>query len=131
MNPFPLQIVTPDGIYFDGEAQQVIVRTTEGEVGILRGHADYVAALSIGEARITVDGQVRRAACNSGMISVNKGLVRVVAVTFEWSDDIDLERAQRAKEKAEKALQEKTGEVELRTAELKLKRALTRIKVAK
>ncbi|MDD2956428.1 MAG: ATP synthase F1 subunit epsilon [Oscillospiraceae bacterium] len=131
MNPFPLQIVTPDGVYFDGEAEKVVVRTTEGEVGILRNHADYVAALDIGEARVTVGEEVRRAACNSGMVSVSKGLVRIVAVTFEWADEIDLERAERAKENAEKALQEKNSNVEQRTAELKLKRALTRIKVAK
>ncbi len=131
MNPFPLQIVTPDGVYFDGEAEKVIIRTTEGEIGILRGHADYVAALAIGEARVTVDGKERRAACNSGMVSVTHGLARIVAVTFEWSDEIDLERAERARDKAEQALKEKTDDVELRAAELKLKRALTRIKVAR
>ena len=132
MATFHLQIVTPDRMVYDGEAEKIIVRTVGGDVCILARHIDYAAPLGIGEARVTdAEGNTRIAACAGGMLGVSDGEARVMATTFEWADDIDLERAQRAKEKAEKALQEKIGKVELRTAELKLKRALTRIKVAK
>ena len=93
MNEFDLQIVTPDGMLFDGKAQKIILRTTEGDVGILAKRANYVAALSIGVAKVvTADGE-KTAACSGGMVSVTDGVVRVVASTFEWSDDIDVARA--------------------------------------
>ncbi len=87
MNEFDLQIVTPHGLIFDGKAQKIIVRTTEGDVGILAKHTDYVAALSTGMARIfTKDGE-KKAACSGGMISVMSGKVRLAASTFEWSEN--------------------------------------------
>ncbi len=127
---FQLQIVTPDGLLFDGPALRVITRTTEGNVGILARHSDYVAPLDIGETKIKfADGSTRKASCAHGMISVNGGVVRLVASTFEWADEIDVNRAKRALEKAKKKLENKNSDYELRMAEYKLKRALNRINV--
>ena len=123
MNTFHLQIVTPDGLMFDGDAEKLLVRTTEGDVGIMSGHCDYVTPVDTGVARVTTNGGVRTAACSGG-----KGTVRLVASTFEWSEDIDVERALRAKEAAEKKIKE-ASDYEERAAEIKLKRALTRIRV--
>ena len=64
MSAFHLQIVTPDGSFFDGEAERVIVRAIDGDICILPRHIPYVTALAMGEARVTVDGKVRRAAAN-------------------------------------------------------------------
>ena len=97
---FKLEIVTPDGLLFDGDAEKIVVRTTEGDVGIYPRHSDYVAALSIGIARIFADGKERKAACCGGMVTVSDNVVRIVASTFEWEDDIDVDRALRAEEKA-------------------------------
>jgi len=132
MNEFDLQIVTPDGLMFEGKAHKLIVRTTEGDVGILAKHTNYVAALSIGVARIfTADGE-RKGACAGGMLSVTDGTVRIVASTFEWGEDIDTARAQRAKEKAEKKLsQSSKSDYEYRLAEIKLKKSLTRLNASK
>lgn len=132
MNEFDLQIVTPDGLMFEGKARKLIVRTTEGDVGILAKHTNYVAALSIGVARIfTADGE-RKGACAGGMLSVTDGTVRIVASTFEWGEDIDTNRAQRAKEKAEKRLsQSSKSDYEYRLAEIKLKKSLTRLNASK
>ena len=132
MNEFDLQIVTPDGLMYDGKAQKIIVRTTEGDVGILAKHINYVAALSIGVARVfTAEGE-RKAACAGGMLSVTDGVVRVAASTFEWSDAIDVERAKRAKEKAEKRLAEsKQSDYEHSLAEIKLKKSLARLNASK
>lgn len=99
MSTFHLQIVTPDGGFFDGEAEKLIVRAIDGDVCILARHSPYVTALGTGEARVTIDGKRRRAACAGGMLAVTKDNVRLVATTFEWAEDIDADRAQRAKEK--------------------------------
>ncbi len=130
MSSFHLQIATPDGLIFDGQAERLLCRTIVGDVCILSRHADYVTALGMGEARVTVDGNVRRAACMGGMLTVVKGEARLVPTTFEWAEDIDAERAQRAKERAEQVIREKqTDKRDLMLAEARLKRALVRMQV--
>lgn len=131
MSGFHLQIVTPDGEFFDGPAERVKVRTINGDVAILAGHIPYVTALGIGEATVTVDGNTRRAAANGGMLSVTPEIVRVVATTFEWAEDIDMERAKRAKEKAEDRIKKAQNAKELELAKAKLSRALVRLNVGK
>lgn len=82
---FHLQIVTPDGLMFDDEAKSVLVRTTEGDVGILSGHADYVSPLSKGLAKITAEnGDTKKANCSGGLISVKGDITRIAAEIFEW-----------------------------------------------
>ena len=131
MSSFHLQIVTPDGEFFDGPAERVKVRTINGAVAILAGHIPYVTALGTGEASVTVDGEVRKAAASGGMLSVTPEVVRVVATTFEWAEDIDLDRAKRAKEKAEERIKKARDAKELELAKVKLSRALVRINVGK
>ena len=128
MNEFELQIVTPDGLLFDGNAQKIILRTIEGDVGILPRHSDFVAPLAIGVARVFTSDRERNAACAGGMVSVTNGVVRVVASTFEWSEDIDVERALKAKEKAQTRIEEsKRSDYDHRLAEIKLKKSLARL----
>ncbi|MBR1586010.1 MAG: ATP synthase F1 subunit epsilon [Clostridia bacterium] len=131
MATFHLQIVTPDRKAFDGQAEKIILRTINGDVCILVNHIDYATPLGIGEARVTdADGNTRVAACNGGMLSVHNNEVRVMAITFEWQDDIDLERAHRAEAEATEKLQALNKEdQDFAIAEAKLKRALTRIHV--
>ena len=125
---FYLQVVTPDGLAFEGEAEKLSVRTQDGIIGILPNHIDYVAPLGMGEAVITEpEGKVRRAACIGGMVAVHSGSVRLVATTFEWADQIDLDRAKTAEEKA-RARMSTAGlsDRDLKLAEAKLHRALVR-----
>ena len=131
MATFHLQIVTPDCKKYDAQAERVIVRTVNGDVCILSRHIDYVAPLGIGEARVTdAEGNVRRAACSGGMLSVSNNTVRVVATTFEWEEEIDLDRAKAAKEAAEQRLQQiKRDNAKYDVVEAKLKRALNRIAI--
>lgn len=132
MNSFPLKIVTPDGLKFDGQVQELIVRTTSGDVGILAGHINYVAPLGMGQATVLMEGKKRYAACIGGMVSVVKGHVTLVPTTFEWAEDIDVKRAQASQERAQSMLKDKaSSDVELRMAEARLKRALVRTGVAK
>lgn len=133
MANYHLQIVTPDRLVYDGQAEKMLVRTINGDVCILAGHTDYAAPLGIGEARMTdAEGNVRQAACSGGFISVSEGTVHVAATTFEWSDEIDVGRAERAKEEAEHRLANaKRGERSFVMADAKLRRALARINAGK
>ncbi len=128
---FHLQIVTPDGGFYDGEAEKLIVRAKGGDVCILPRHAPYVTALGIGEATVVLPGdQRRKAACAGGMLSVTGDDVRLVATTFEWAENIDKHRAQKAEEKARERMEKAQNNTELELAKAKLFRALARIKVA-
>ncbi len=129
MRPFHLQIVTPEGILFDGDAESVIAHTVEGDVEILAGHTELFAPLAIGRARVTAGGKPRVAACSGGFLSVTKGEVKLAAVTFEFADTLDIDRANAAKERAEQALSAVRDAKEERIAKAKLARALTRISV--
>ncbi|MBD5129987.1 MAG: ATP synthase F1 subunit epsilon [Ruminococcaceae bacterium] len=127
MTPFRLQIITPEKTVFDGETEQVIVRTTVGDIGILKGHEPYCAALGIGQMRIMQDGEFRRAATSGGIIKVSKEITTILVQTCEWSDEIDVERANTAKATAEERLKAAKSDKELLLADAKLKRALNRI----
>ena len=78
MNTFPLKIVTPDGVHFDGVAEELIVRATTGDIGILAGHINCVAPLGMGQAMVVVNGERRYAACIGGMLSVVDNHVTLV-----------------------------------------------------
>ena len=131
MSTFHLKVSTPDGLTFDGEVERVRVRMIDGDVCLLANHMDYVSAVGAGEAALTLaDGQVRTAACIGGMLSVMNGTCRLLATTWEWKEDIDQPRAEKAKKHAEEILA-KGGltDKEYKIAEAKLKRALVRLSV--
>ena len=131
MTGFSLRIVTPDGLEYEGTAEEVVVRTTTGDVGIQAGHINYVAPLGMGQAMLIIDGQKRYAACIGGMLSVVDGKVTIVATTFEWADEIDVDRADSSAQRAQNVLTDKrSSETDLRLAEARLKRALVRKNVA-
>ena len=131
MRSFPLKIVTPDGMQFDGEAEELIVRTTSGDMGILAGHISCVAPLGMGRATVITDGKRRHAACIGGMVSVVDGKVTLVPTTFEWAEKIDTDRAAASEQKAKAVLAKKDStDTEVRLAEARLKRALVRKSVA-
>ena len=130
MKEFSLQIVTPDKTAFDGKVESLLIRTTAGDVEILAGHADLLAALGTGRARIRLsDGTEKLASVNGGFLSVASGEARVAATTFEFADELDLSRAEAAKEKAEQQMKDAKSNAELSVAKSKLQRALSRIHV--
>jgi len=131
MRTFHLEIVTPDGLAFEGEAESLLVHTGEGDAEILCGHEDYIASVDIGRARVLANGESREASCSGGFLSVSRNRVRLVAVTFEFAEDIDESRARLAKERAEYAIANAKDRNEKRIAEAKLARALNRLRIAK
>ena len=131
MTPFPLKIVTPYGSVFDGQAEELIVRTTSGDLGILAGHMDCVAPLGMGRATIVLEGKRRYGACIGGMLSVIGGNATLVATTFEWAEEIDVKRADASYDRAKSVLDDRGAtDTEIRLAEARLKRALVRKSVA-
>lgn len=130
MKPFHIEIVTPDGLIYDGQAESVLVRTPEGDVEILANHTDYLATLATGRARLVINGEKRFASVNGGFLSVKGGEVKLVAITFEFADQIDIKRAELAKEKAEEYIKSAKNDEQIDIAKSKLLRAMSRIKVA-
>ena len=127
MTPFKLKIVTPDGLIFDGEAEELIVRTTGGDVAILARHINYVAPLGMGRAVVVSEGKRRTAACIGGILSVVNGEVTLVPTTFEWADEIDLDRVLRSRERADQILKNsRASETDIALAQARLHRALVR-----
>ncbi len=127
MTPFKLKIVTPDGLIYDGEAEELVVRTTGGDVAILARHINYVSPLGMGRAVVVTNGQRRTAACIGGMLSVVDGEVTLVPTTFEWSDEIDLDRVEASLKRADKVLSnQKSTDSEIALAQARLHRALVR-----
>ena len=131
MSAFPLKIVTPYGVAYDGMAEMLTVRSTSGDIGILAGHMNCVMPLGMGRATILVDGKKRYAACIGGMLSMLDGKATLVPTTFEWAEDIDLKRADASYNRAKTILDSRNStDTELRLAEARLKRALVRKGVA-
>jgi F-type H+-transporting ATPase subunit epsilon len=130
MASFHLKVLTAERCCFDGEVDRIVVRTTQGDVGILPGHVPYTAALGIGGLTVIKDGTDRVAAVSGGFIDVSKEQTVILARTCEWSDEIDVARAREAAERAQEQLRQKVSEHEQDIAQKNLKKAVNRIRIA-
>lgn len=130
MKTFHIEIVTPDGLEYEGEIESVLVRTSDGDVEILAGHTDLLASIDTGRVRIIENGKKRFASVNGGFLSVKNKEVKLCAITFEFADQIDLKRAEAAKARAEESINNAKNSHDLDVAKAKLMRAASRIKVA-
>jgi F-type H+-transporting ATPase subunit epsilon len=102
MAAFPVSLVTPERILFEGEAEMVTMRSGGGDIAFLAGHEPYVSTVEIGVVRVDVaEGERQRFAAHGGFVEVNEGTVTVLSGVAERADEIDVDRAQRAKEQAE------------------------------
>lgn len=127
---FNLQIISPTRVFFNEAVDMVEMKTTEGEIGVLAGHIPLTTILEPGVLRIKMDGNVREAALHDGFVQIQKDKVTVLAESCEWPDEIDANRARKAKERAERRLTSGSKEVDMVRAELALKKALIRIDLA-
>lgn len=130
MKAFTLKVVTPDGLLFDSEVESLLIRTDDGDVEFLAGHIDYMASIGTGRARIKQDGKDRFASVSGGFVTVNRGVVNLVAITFELRENIDLDRARAARDAAKSAISSSNDDKVIRLAKAKLARAVNRIDVA-
>ena len=128
---FALKIITPNRTFFEREVQMVEFNTTEGEIGIYKGHIPMTVILSPGILTITQEDGIKEAALHAGFAEITQEKVTILAEIVEWPDEIDADRAEAAKERAEERLQSKTPETDIARAETALHRAIARIEVIK
>jgi F-type H+-transporting ATPase subunit epsilon len=126
-----LEIVTPERLAFKGVVEEVTIPGTEGEFGVLRGHAPLLSSVDVGELSFTQDHKRTHYAVNTGYAEVTASKVTVLVETAERSDQIDLERARRAKQRAEELMGKLPKEdAEFEKIRLALLRAVTRLNIA-
>lgn len=129
MTKFRLKIVTPSGIYKDVDVDQLNLRTTAGQVGILAHHMPLASGIEISEMSYIIDKQRYEFAIGGGFIYVNDEETKIIANSIESKEEIDLSRAQKAKIRAEQIIKQATEQTDLLRAEIALKKAITRINV--
>lgn len=129
-NIFKVEIVTPDRIFYEGEADFIEFNTMEGEVGIYKNHIPMTMVLAPGAVNIHKGEEVETAAVHAGFVEVLGEKVTLLAEIAEWGDEIDLERAEEARKRAEERLSNKVDGLDVTRAEIALRKALTRINVA-
>lgn len=127
---FRLQIVTPSRTFYDDEVEMTIVKTTEGDLGVMKNHMLMVAPLSIGKVKIKKDGQFKEAAISEGFVQVESEYTRIITDSAEWPEEIDVNRAEEAKERAERRLASKNSDIDKVRAQIALRKALNRLDVA-
>ena len=109
MDSLTVNVVTPNGLVYDHHAKIVVAKTTDGEIGILPKHAPIIVPLAIDEVRIKrtdSDTHVDWVAVNGGIMEVRDNVVSIIADSAERERDIDVPRAERAKQRAERLIEE-------------------------
>ena len=128
---FRVKIVAPDRVFYEGEAEMLEMTTTEGDIGVLKGHIPLTAVIAPGIINIKEADGVKCAALHAGFAEILQDSVVIMAEIIEWPEEIDLTRAQQARERAEERLRTKTPETDIARAETALQRALARINIIK
>ena len=126
---FRVQVITPDRIFYTGEAEMIEFTTNSGQIGVYKNHIPLTTVLAPGAVIIhEADGE-KIAAVHAGFAEILSGQVTLLAEIAEWADEIDVSRAEAAKKRAEERLSAKTADIDLARAEFALRKALTRIDV--
>lgn len=131
MNQFVLKIITPDRVFYEDTVEMVEFNTIEGEVGIYAKHVPTTMIIAPGILTITKDGATKDAALHAGFAEVLTDQVTIMAEVVEWPEEIDVERAEAARERAENRLKEKADGLDSVRAEAALARSIARIHVVK
>ena len=127
---FKLQVIAPDRIFLEEDADMVELTTTEGEIGVLKDHIPLTAIVAPGILRIKKDGQQKEAALLEGFVEILPDKVVILAESCEWPEEIDINRANEAKIRAERRLKSADAEMNEARAELALRRSLVRLALA-
>lgn len=127
-----LEVVTPDKLLLSKEVEVVVATSVDGEFAVLAGHVPFLASLAIGEMRFKVNGQTEYAAISGGFAEVTGEKVTVLAEAAELAREIDVDRAQRARERAKKRIAQAQSEaMDYARSEAALKRAMLRLRIAR
>src|SRR5262245_16707892 len=125
---FEVQLVSPEDTLFEGEAEMVVCRSTSGEIAFLYGHQPYLGALDDAPVRVLFPGSGEQAAAvHGGFVQMSGERLVVLSDLAELKENIDVERAERARTAAQEALSRDPDDAEAQAA---LARAETRLTVA-
>ncbi|NDL66719.1 ATP synthase F1 subunit epsilon [Anaerotalea alkaliphila] len=130
-NKFQLQVITPEEIFYDESVERVIFRTSTGDVAVLKDHIPLTTSLRSGIITIFSGRNNQYGVIHQGFAEIRPDKVTILTDAAEWPEEIDLERAKKAKEIAEEALKkqgEKPG-ANITVAKMSLTRALARIEM--
>ena len=126
---FKLDIIASDRHFYNGEAEMIVLPGIDGEYGILSGHEAMVTAIVTGEIDITLDGKELRVAVSEGFAEIKPESVVIIVDSAEWPEEIDINRAKRAKERAEEKLRQEQSQIEYYHSKLALARAMNRLTI--
>lgn len=131
MGKFHLDVLSPHRKFYDGDVDEIVVTTSAGEVGVEAGHIPMTAALGIGTLKIKNGDEWKNAAISNGFMEVMPENVVILSDAVEWPEEIDVSRAEAAKERAEERLRQKKSQHEYILARAALRRSLVRLNVVK
>ena len=124
---FQVEIITPERVFYTGEATMIEFTSVEGDMGVYKNHIPLTTVLAPGIVTITEEDGQKKAAVHAGFAEILRDKVTLLAEIAEWPDEIDTDRAERARKRAEERLAAKAESLDVARAELALKRALVRI----
>ncbi|HEX9116258.1 MAG TPA: F0F1 ATP synthase subunit epsilon [Anaerolineae bacterium] len=129
--PIRCEVVSVERVVYQGDADMVLAPGIEGELGILPHHAPLMTALAPGEVVIRKAAEETHLAVGGGFMEVRPDRVTILADSAEKAEEIDVARAEAARQRAEQLLSQKRPETDLRAAEYALRRSQVRLKVAR
>jgi F-type H+-transporting ATPase subunit epsilon len=125
-----LHLLTPEKNFFDGDVAEVIFTTSEGSIGIMAGHSPAFASVVEGVIEVLIDDEWQIAAVSQGFARINYDIAEFFLDSVEWSDDIDVFRAQQALKRAEERSKTDCSRVQQVRTQAAMSRALARLKAA-
>ena len=126
---FSFEIVTPERQFFSGNVEMVVLKTPDGEMGILPGHIPMVVAVAVGPVKIIQKDKEHKAFLSEGFMEITEDKTIIVADSAEWPEEIDINRAKAAKMRAEERLRNKLSYKEYTQTQAALARAMQRLKI--
>ncbi|MBQ9066480.1 MAG: ATP synthase F1 subunit epsilon [Clostridia bacterium] len=127
---FFLVVKTPEKTFFSDVAEELVVETPQGQIGILPNHMPMVVSITAGAMKIKQDGVWKEAFLSDGFMDITQSMVVVLADTAEWPEEIDINRAKRAEQRALERLQGQLSHQDFVRSQAALQRALSRLKVS-
>ncbi|MDE6501541.1 MAG: ATP synthase F1 subunit epsilon [Ruminococcus sp.] len=127
---FHLEIIASDRIFYKGDCEHLVITAIDGLLGIMYGHEPLVTSLPTGELKYMVDGKWHYAAISEGFIQVMPESSIILADSCELPEEIDIKRAEEARERAEEQLRQKQSIMEYYHTQAALNRAMNRLKIS-
>ena len=128
---YTLEIITPERVFFFGEVESTVIPTPDGYRSIQKMHEPMVSALAVGDLRLNIDGEWRVCTTSEGFVEVRPDETIIFSQAVEWPEEIDMLRAQEARERAEERLRQKQSYQEYMQNQIALARAMVRLRVGR